>query len=92
MLKDETDLRERIAAVKTLYMLSFDDGKKDIMKNDSDIMDLLRILHNSGDKEIGQAASGVISEIEGKKEHNTKSPSMFDLSFFFFFNNILNRL
>ena len=90
MLKDETDLRERLAAVKALYMLSFDDGNKDIMKNDSDIMDLLKILHNSSDKEIQQAASGVIWEIEGKKEHNNKSSSMFALSFSL--NNIFNRL
>ena len=45
-------------------------------------MDLLKILYNLGDKEIQQAASGVIWEIEGKKEHNTKSSSMFALSFF----------
>ena len=82
MLKDVTDLRERLAAVKALYMLSFDDGNKDIMKNDSDIMDLLKILHNSGDKETQQATSGVIWEIEGKKEHNTKSSSMFASSSF----------
>ena len=82
MLKDVIDLRERLAAVKALYMLSFDDGNQDIMKNDSDIMDLLKILHQSGDKETQQAASGVICEIEGKKEHNTKSSSMFALSFF----------
>ena len=37
MLKDETDLRERLAAVKALCILSFDDGNNDIMKNDSDI-------------------------------------------------------
>ena len=82
MLKDVIDLRERLAAVKALYMLSFDDGNKDIMKNDSDIMDLLKILHQSGDKETQQAASGVICEIEGKKERNTKSSGIFALSFF----------
>ncbi|XP_074615176.1 uncharacterized protein LOC141874718 isoform X1 [Acropora palmata] len=70
MLKGETDLRERLAAVKALYMLSFDEENKAIIKADSGIMDL---LHNSGEKEIKQAASGVIWEIEGKKEANIKT-------------------
>ena len=92
ILKDETDLRERLAAVKALYMLSFDEENKDIIKDDSDIMDLLQNLHNSGDKEIQQAASGVIWEIAGKEEHNTKSSGMFALSFFLlkqYFESIL---
>ncbi|KAK2565261.1 hypothetical protein P5673_011214 [Acropora cervicornis] len=73
MLKGETDLRERLAAVKALYMLSFDEENKAIIKADSGIMDLLQSLHNSGEKEIKQAASGVIWEIEGKKEANIKT-------------------
>ena len=85
MLKDETDLRERIAAVKALYMLSFDEGNKVVIKDDSDIMDLLQSLLNSGDEEILQAAAGVIWEIAGKEEPNTKSSGMFAVSFFFFF-------
>ena len=89
MLKGETDLRERLAAVKALYMLSFDEENKAIIKADSGIMDL---LHNSGEKEIKQAASGVIWEIEGKKEANIKTCGIFDLSFSFCFNNISNRL
>ena len=32
MLKGETDLRERLAAVKALYMLSFDEENKAIIK------------------------------------------------------------
>ena len=89
MLKDATDVGEIVAAVKALYMLSFEN--KDIIKADSDIMDLLQTLRNSGDKEIQQAASGVIWEIVGKEKHNTKSSSMFALSLFYL-NNILNRL
>ena len=81
MLKGKTDLRERLAAVKALYMLSFDEENKAMIKADSDIADLLKSLQKSGDKEIQQAASGVIWEIEGKKEHNIKSSGMFALSF-----------
>ncbi|XP_044170071.1 uncharacterized protein LOC122954105 [Acropora millepora] len=73
MLKDEADLRERLAFLKALYMLSFDKENKDIIKADSNIMDLLQNLQHSGDKEIQQAASGVIWEITGKEEHKTKS-------------------
>ena len=83
MLKDEIDLRERLAAVKALYMLSFDKENKDIIKGDSDIMDLLKDLLNSVDEEILQAAAEVVCEIAGKEEHNTKSSGMFALSFFF---------
>ncbi|XP_015764482.1 PREDICTED: uncharacterized protein LOC107343429 [Acropora digitifera] len=92
MLKGETDLRERLAAVKALYMLSFDEENKAIIKADSSIMDLIQSLHNSGEKEIKQAASGVIWEIEGKKEANIKTCGIFDLSLSFCFNNISNRL
>ena len=91
MLKDETDLPERLAAVKALYMLSFDEENKIIIKYYSDIMDLLQNLLDSGDKEIEQAASGVIWEIEGKEKLNNKSSGMFALSLFYL-NNILNRL
>ena len=64
-------------------MLSFDEGNKVVIKDDSDIVDLIHSLLNSGDEEIMRAASGVIWEIDGKKELNTKSSSMFPLSFFF---------
>ena len=91
MLKDETDLRKRLAAVKALYMLSFDKENKDIIKGDSDIMGLLKNLLNSVEEEIVQAAAEVVCEIAGKEEHITKSSGMFALSFFYL-NNILNRL
>ena len=91
MLKDKTDVGERVAAVKALYMLSFDAENKITVKAYSDIMNLLQNLLDSGDKEIEQAASGVIWEIEGKEKHNTKSSGMFALSLFYL-NNILNRL
>ena len=90
MLKDETDLRESLAAVKALYILSFDAENKVTIKTYSDIMNLLQNMLDSGDKEIEQAASGVIWEIEGKEKHNTKSSGMFALSLFYL-NNILNR-
>ncbi|XP_067030956.1 uncharacterized protein [Acropora muricata] len=73
MLKDETDMRERLGAVKALYMLSYDEENKDVIKDDSDIMDLLQGLLNSGDKEIQQAAAGVVWEIAGRDEHSSKS-------------------
>ena len=91
MLKDETDLRERLAAVEALYMLSFDEDNRVVMKDDSDIMGLLHCLLNSGDEEIQLAAAGVVWEIAGKEKHNTKSSGMFALSLFYL-NNILNRL
>ena len=87
MLEDATDLREGLAAVEALYMLSFDEENKAIIKDDSG-MDVLENLHNSDDKNIQQAASGVMWEIEDKKEHNSKSSGMFALSFFYL-NNIL---
>ena len=91
MLKDETDLAERLAAVKALYMLSLDEENKVVIKDDSGIMHLLHSLLYSGDKEVELAASGVIWEIEGKEKHSTKSSGMFALSLFYL-NNILNRL
>ena len=81
MLEDETDLLGALAAVNALYMLSFDEETKGIIKADSD-RNRLENLHNSGDKKIQQAASGVVWEIEGKKEHNSKSSGMFALPFF----------
>ena len=89
MLKDATDVGERVAAVKALYMLSFDKENKGIIKGVSNIMDLLKSLLTLGVKEIQQAASGVIWEIVGKEKHNTKSSGMFALSLFYL-NNILN--
>lgn len=88
MLKDETHLQERPGAANALYVLSFDEENKDIIKADSDMMDVLQNLQHSGDKEIQQAASGVIWEIAGKEEHKTKSSGMFALSLFYV-NNIL---
>ncbi|XP_067030823.1 uncharacterized protein [Acropora muricata] len=73
MLKDETHLQERPGAANALYVLSFDEENKDIIKADSDMMDVLQNLQHSGDKEIQQAAAGVIWEIAGKEEHKTKS-------------------
>ncbi|XP_015780024.1 PREDICTED: uncharacterized protein LOC107357902 isoform X3 [Acropora digitifera] len=75
MLEDETDEidpEEGFAALEALYMLSFDEENKAIIKADKD-KGLLENLHNSSDKGIQQAASGVIWEIEGKKEHISKS-------------------
>ena len=76
---DETDPEEGFAALEALYMLSFDEENKAIIKADKD-KGLLENLHNSSDKGIQQAASGVIWEIEGKKEHISKSSGMFALS------------
>ncbi|KAK2566761.1 hypothetical protein P5673_009438 [Acropora cervicornis] len=73
MLKDATDQGEKSAAANALYVLSFDKENKDIIKDDSDIMGLLRNLQHSGDKAIRQAMSGVIWEIAGKEEHKPKS-------------------
>ena len=81
MLKDEIDRRERLAAVKALYMLSFDEENKDVIKDDSDIMDLLQRMLNSGDEEIVQAVAGVVREIArkdtGQDEHSSRSSGMF---------------
>ena len=90
MLENQTDLLEGFTAVEALYMLSFDKENKAIIKADKD-KGLLENLHNSNDKGIQQAASGVIWEIEGKKEHISKSSGMFALSFNYL-NNVLNRL
>ncbi|XP_015753417.1 PREDICTED: uncharacterized protein LOC107333164 isoform X6 [Acropora digitifera] len=73
MLKDEIDRRERVAAVKALYMLSFDEENKDVIKDVSDIVDLVQSLLNSGDEEIVQAAAGVVWEIARKEEHSSRS-------------------
>lgn len=91
MLKDATDQGEKSAAANALYVLSFDKENKDIIKDDSDIMGLLRNLQHSGDKAIRQAMSGVIWEIAGKEEHKPKSSGMFALSLFYF-NNTMNQL
>ena len=74
MLKSpENQEDERLAAVKALYMLSFDEANKAIIKADQDTMALLQTLQKSENQEIQQAASGVIWEIEGKKGHATSS-------------------
>ena len=70
MLKGPEDYEEeRLAAVKALYMLSFDETNKGMIKADHDTMALLQDLQSSKNKEIQQAASGVMWEIDGKKEH-----------------------
>ena len=84
LLEDETDetiSEEGFAALEALYMLSFDEENKAIIKADKDkgLLENLH-LHNSSDKGIQQAASGVIWEIEGKKEHIWNSSGMFALS------------
>ena len=64
---------ERIAAMKALYMLSFDESNKEMIKADHDTMALVQGLQKSDNKEIQQAASGVMWEIKGKKEHSDSS-------------------
>jgi len=64
---------ERIAALKALYMLSFDEANEEMIKSDHDTVALLQSLQTSYNKEIQQAASGVMWEIEGKKEHSGTS-------------------
>lgn len=64
---------ERVAAMKALYMLSFDEINKGMLKADHDTMALLQSLQKSDNKEIQQAASGVMWEIQGKKEHSDSS-------------------
>ena len=64
---------ERIAAMKALYMLSFDEANKEMIKTDHDTMALLQRLQTSDNKDIQQAASGVMWEIEGKKENSGTS-------------------
>lgn len=68
-------VQERVAAMKALYMLSFDEANKEMIKTDHDTMALLHGLLTSENKEIQQAASGVMWEIEGKKEHSGTSDS-----------------
>ena len=90
ILDGDTELLEGIAVVKTLYMLSLDEENKAIIKA-KDNRGVLKKLYNSSDEGIQQATSGVIREIEGKKEHSSKSSGMSALSVFHS-NNILNRL
>lgn len=70
MIKGQDEHKEeRVAAIKALYMLSFDEANKEIIKSDPDTMALLRRLQTSDNKEIQKVASGVMWEIEGKKKH-----------------------
>lgn len=74
LLKGPEELQEeKVAAVKALYMLSFDETNKEMIKADSDTMALLQTLQSSDDKEIQQAVSGVMWEIQGKKGHSDNS-------------------
>ena len=79
--EDETDLRGRIAAIRTLFMLSLNEESKALIKANDD-KGLLKMLYNSCEEGIQQAGSDVIWEIEGKKEHNFKSSGMSAPSFF----------
>ena len=90
LLEDETDVLVEFAALEALYTLSFDEENEAIIK-DNDKKGLLENLHNSSGNGIQQTVSHVMWEIEGKKEHNSKSSGMSALSFFYL-NNILNRL
>ena len=83
ILEGETELREGIAAVKTLVMLSLDKENKAIIKA-NDKRGVHKRLYNSSDEGIQEAASGVIREIEGNKKHSSKSSGMSALSFFLF--------
>lgn len=70
MLKGPVELEEeRLAAIKALYMLSFDETNKEMIKSDRETLALLKNLESSPNKEIQQATAGVMWEIEGKKEH-----------------------
>lgn len=70
MLKGPVELEEeRLAAIKALYMLSFDETNKEMIKSDRETLALLKNLESSPNKKIQQAAAGVMWEIEGKKEH-----------------------
>lgn len=60
---------EKVAAAKALYMLSFDETNKEVIRSDSDTMSSLQSLQNSDNKEILQAVSGIIWEIHGKIGH-----------------------
>ena len=89
-MEDETDLQGVESAVKTLYTLSLNEKNKARIK-DNDKKGLLKRLYDSSNEGIQEVVSGVIREIEGKKEHNSKSSGMSALSFFYL-KNILNRL
>lgn len=75
LIQSDEHEEERLAAMKALYMLSFDEANKEMIKADHDTMALLQSLRTSDNKEIQQAASGVMWEIEGKKEHSGSSGS-----------------
>ena len=90
IVEDETDLQGVESAVKTLYTLSLNEKNKARIK-DNDKKGLLKRLYDSSNEGIQEVVSGVIREIEGKKEHNSKSSGMSALSFFYL-KNILNRL
>lgn len=66
---------EKVAAAKALYMLSFDETNKEVIRSDSDTMSSLQSLQNSDNKEILQAVSGIIWEIHGKIGHSENSDS-----------------
>ena len=80
LLEDKLCLLE-VTAIRTLYMLSFDEENKAIIKANDDKGEL-KMLYNSSDEGIQQAASGMIWEIEGKNEHNSKSSGISVTSFF----------
>ncbi|XP_044170066.1 uncharacterized protein LOC122954100 [Acropora millepora] len=71
ILDGDSELLEGVAAVKTLYMLSLAEENKAIIK-DNDNRGVLKRLYNSSDEGI-QQVTGVIKEIEGKKEHSSNS-------------------
>ena len=89
-MEGKTDLQRVVAAVKTLYTLSLDEENKAIIKA-NDNKGLLKRIYNSSVEGIQEVVAGVIREIEGKKNHNSKSCGMSALSFFYL-KNILNRL
>lgn len=77
MIKGQDEYKEeRVAAIKALYMLSFDEANKEMIKSDPDTMALLRSLQTSDNKEIQKVASGVLWEIEGKKKHSGSSGTL----------------
>lgn len=55
---------EKVAAAKALYMLSFDETNKEVIRSDSDTMSSLQSL---------QAVSGIMWEIHGKIGHSENS-------------------
>lgn len=64
---------EKVAAAKALYMLSFDEINKEVIRSNSDTMSSLQSLQNSDNKEILQAVSGIMWEIHGKIGHSENS-------------------